>query len=153
MEFIKQTDAVKKSERLQKRTTLDGYKGRSRWLNGRKFQVTGYDVVTRDNGADGDYLVLTTVVNGNAFDNLFVSMILRTQTTFDGQEIEPKGSFNELARKLAEDATILTDEQFCQRLVAECNGKTLTMKRDIPIKKMARDGSAYPTQLVEINID
>ena len=153
MEFIPQADAVKKSSRLQKRTTLDGYKNRSKWLHGRTFQVTGFDVVTRDNGADGDYLVLTTAINGNKFDNLFISMILRNQITFDGQEVEPKGSFNNLARQIAEDQTILTDEDYCKKLDEACQGKTLTIKRDVPIKRMARDGSAYPTQLIEININ
>lgn len=153
MEFIPQADAVKKSNRLQEKTTLNILKGRSRWTAGRTVQVTGFDVVTdKDNPSSGQFLVLTTSINGQPFDNLFISMLVRPITDADGTDIEPNGSFNTIARQLLDDNTIQTDEQYAQRLVAATTGKSLRVKRDRKVTRMRRDGSLYPSTLVEFDL-
>ena len=152
MNFVTQSDTVKRSSRLQERTSLDMLKNRSRWLQGRTFNVVGYDVVKKDDNTEGEYLVLKTTVNGQPFDNLFLSLLIRPITLADGKEIEPNGSFNVLVKRLLDDPTIQTDEQFVQKIVEACVGKTIKCKRDISIKRMRRDGSVYPTTVCEFDI-
>jgi hypothetical protein len=151
MEFISVTDSTKKSSALGRRKTLDGVKQRSRWSNGLTFSITGVDVVydKDSNDVENAYVVLTTAINGQKFDNLFLSTLVRPIVDKDGQEHQPNGELNKVAMQLLNDPSVTTDGQFADRIVQACNGKLIRVKRDQKVVRMGRSGNIYPAMLLE----
>lgn len=151
MEFISVVDSTKKSSALNNRRTLDSAKSRSRWTNNLTFNITGTDVVydKDSNDMENAYVVLTTAINGQKFDNLFLSTLVRPIVDKDGQEHQPNGELNRVAMQLLNDPTVLTDGQFADRIVQACNGKLIRVKRDRKIIRMGRTGNVYPSMLLE----
>lgn len=151
MEFIPVVEDAKQSNILNSRRTLDSAKSRSRWTNGLTFSITGKTVVQDKDNPDPEngYVVLTTSLNGQVFDNLFLSTLVRPVVDKDGQEHRPDGELNRIAMQLLNDPTVLTDGQFADRLVQACAGKLIRVKRDRKIIRMGRTGNVYPSMLLE----
>lgn len=151
MEFISVVDSTKKSNALNNRRTLDSAKSRSRWTNNLTFNITGTDVVydKDSNDVENAYVVLTTAINGQKFDNLFLSTLVRPIVDKDGQEHQPNGELNKIAMQLLNDASVTTDGQFADRIVQACNGKLIRVKRDQKVVRMGRSGNIYPSMLLE----
>ena len=151
MEFIPVVDSTKKSSALNNRRTLDSAKSRSRWTNNLTFNITGTDVVydKDSNDMENAYVVLTTAINGQKFDNLFLSTLIRSIVDKDGQEHQPNGELNMIAMQLTNDPSVTTDGQFADRIVRACAGKLIRVKRDRKIIRMGRTGNVYPSMLLE----
>lgn len=150
MEFIPVVDSTKKSSALNNRRTLDSAKSRSRWTNNLTFNITGTDVVyDKDSNDENAYVVLTTAINGQKFDNLFLSTLIRSIIDKDGQEHQPNGELNKIAMQLTNDPSVTTDGQFADRIVQACAGKLIRVKRDQKIVRMGRSGNIYPSMLLE----
>lgn len=151
MEFIPVVEDAKQSNILNSRRTLDSAKSRSRWTNGLTFSITGKTVVQDKDNPDPEngYVVLTTSLNGQVFDNLFLSTLVRPVVDKDGQEHQPNGELNKVAMQLLNDASVTTDGQFADRIVQACNGKLIRVKRDQKVVRMGRSGNIYPSMLLE----
>ena len=151
MEFIPVVDSTKKSSALNNRRTLDSAKSRSRWTNNLTFNIVGTDVVydKDSNDMENAYVVLTTAINGQKFDNLFLSTLIRSIVDKDGQEHQPNGELNRIAMQLTNDPSVTTDGQFAERIVQACAGKLIRVKRDRKIIRMGRTGNVYPSMLLE----
>ena len=151
MEFIPVVDSTKKSSALNNRRTLDSAKSRSRWTNNLTFNITGTDVVydKDSNDMENAYVVLTTAINGQKFDNLFLSTLIRSIIDKDGQEHQPNGELNRIAMQLANDPSVTTDGQFADRIVQACAEKLIRVKRDQKVVRMGRSGNIYPSMLLE----
>lgn len=151
MEFISVTDSTKKSSALGRRKTLDGVKQRSRWSNGLTFSITGVDVVyDKDKGdEDNGFVVFTTTVNGNKFDNLFLSTLVRPITDKDGQDVVPDGELNKIAIGLMNDPTVTTDGEFANRILTAIAGRQIKVKRDRKVVRMSRSGDFFVSMLLE----
>ena len=151
MEFVSVVDSTKKSNALNNRRTLDSAKSRSRWTHNLTFNITGTDVVydKDSNDVENAYVVLTTAINGQKFDNLFLSTLVRPIVDKDGQEHQPSGELNKVAMQLLNDPSVTTDGQFADRIVQACNGKLIRVKRDQKVVRMSRSGNIYPSMLLE----
>lgn len=151
MEFIPVVDSTKKSSALNNRRTLDSAKSRSRWTNNLTFNITGTDVVydKDSNDMENAYVVLTTAINGQKFDNLFLSTLIRSIIDKDGQEHQPNGELNKIAMQLVNDPSVTTDGQFADRIVQACAGHLIRVKRDQKVVRMGRTGNVYPSMLLE----
>lgn len=151
MEFIPVVDSTKRSSALNNRRTLDSAKSRSRWTNNLTFNITGTDVVydKDSNDMENAYVVLTTAINGQKFDNLFLSTLIRSIVDKDGQEHQPNGELNRIAMQLVNDPSVTTDGQFADRIVQACAEKLIRVKRDRKVVRMGRSGNIYPSMLLE----
>lgn len=110
---------------------------RSRFNNGMVLNITGYGWTNRkvDGTVDEDsaFPVLHTTLNGQPFDNIFLSTLVRPDQSYDGMDVPKTGSFNALAIKFAEDASVPNDEVWMQRIQAELAGRSIRVNRINPV--------------------
>lgn len=128
----------------------------SRFRNGMVLRVTGYTFVVEE-GKENDvnarrFPVLTTTLNNQPFDNIWVATLVRSIITADGQELTPEGSLNKEAQRLWLDDSITTDEDALKALVAFINNRNVTIKRDRGYKRLFSNGNIGPSILLEFNV-
>lgn len=120
---------------------------RSRFNNGMILTVTGYGWTNRkvDGTVDEDsaFPVLHTTLNGQPFDNIFLSTLVRSDQDANGQDVQKSGTFNALAIKFAEDASVPNDEVWMQRIIAELGGRSIRVVRKNPIDADGKKVYAY----------
>lgn len=150
LDFVPVADNAKREAAFNGRRTLD-VRQISRWTNGLVFNITGKDVVYDKNAGNEDnaFVVLTTSVNGNKFDNLFLSTLVRPVTDYNGQDIQPDGELNKLARQLLDDQTVTSDGILADRILAAIAGRQVKVKRDRKITRMSRRGDLFISMLLE----
>lgn len=104
---------------------------RSRFTAGLVLSITGFTWVAKDGEADGDlYPVLTTSLNGQPFDNIFLSTLVRDVQDIDGKDLSADGSFNNLVKTIGDRPTTTTDELWLSAIVQELAGRQVKVNRD-----------------------
>lgn len=131
---------------------------RSRFNNGMELVITNYDFVHRED-ADGvdttrAYPVLTCTYNGQPFDNIFLSTLVRPDQDVDFNEVPKSGTFNALA--IAADAATATDEACLQKIIADLAGRKVKVVRKVPVvngKKVRTETYGREHNLNQLNFD
>lgn len=104
---------------------------RSRFTAGLVLNISGFTWVAKDGETDGDlYPVFTTTLNGQPFDNIFLSTLVRDVQDIDGNDLPADGTFNNLVKTIGERPNITTDELWLTTVVADLAGRTIKVNRD-----------------------
>ena len=158
MKYVTTKNVAEATTARQKAEQTKSTFNTSRFRNGQRLTIVGYDFVVDDDSNlplqdRKAFPVLTTELGGKPFDPIWLSMLCREVTTADGAVLVPSGSLNKKAIELVEDSTVLTDKDVLEALVAFCKDKTVICKRTKTFKRLLRSGDIVPSTLPEFDVE
>ena len=154
MDFITTTDpALVQKARTGKRIARAIAGGGSRFKHGITLTLSGVDcVVDKDNPSNDPCVVLKTMLNGQPFDSIHITTLVRPKLDGAGNELVPAGSFNQLAIGVVNGNPNADDGTIADLIFSQVNGRQVRVKRDRGYTTMWSNGELHPAKLLEFDI-
>ena len=152
MKFIPSTNATLVSNAKARKSVFTT----SRFKDGQVLRIVGFTFVEDEDDTSTEkrvFPVLQTTLNGQPFENIWLSTLCRDIITADGETLTPNGTLNQLAQRIGDDANTTTDEIWLTQIVAQTANKDITVVRKRNYKRMFRNGNIAPSVMLEFNIN
>lgn len=151
MKFIPSTNATLVSNAKTRKSVFTT----SRFKDGQVLRIVGFTFVEDADDTSTEkrvFPVLQTTLNGQPFENIWLSTLCREIITADGEALTPNGTLNQLAQRIGDDANTTTDEIWLTQIVAQTANKDIIVVRKRNYKRMFRNGNIAPSVMLEFNI-
>lgn len=151
MKFIPSTNATLVSNAKARKSVFTT----SRFKDGQVLRIVGFTFVEDKDDTSTEkrvFPVLQTTLNGQPFENIWLSTLCREIITADGESLTPNGTLNQLAQRIGDDANTTTDEIWLTQIVAQTANKDIIVVRKRNYKRMFRNGNIAPSVMLEFNI-
>ena len=152
MKFIPSTNATLVSNAKARKSVFTA----SRFKDGQVLRIVGFAFVEDEDDTSAEkrvFPVLQTTLNGQPFENIWLSTLCREIITADGETLTPNGTLNQLVQRIGDDANTTTDEIWLTQIVAQTANKDITVVRKRNYKRMFRNGNIAPSVMLEFNIN
>lgn len=121
----------------------------SPFIDGVKFTISDTAVrVANTKRKDGSAVMSPVLVT--SIGDLFISMLVRSRVTADGDIVTPSGTLNVAVRDIIAANHGKTNGEILAAILAAVRGKTYIVKSDSYVGLTA-DGRKYPARLININ--
>ena len=152
MKFIPSTNATLVSNAKARKSVFTT----SRFKDGQVLRIVGFTFVEDEDDTSAKkraFPVLQTTLNGQPFENIWLSTLCREIITADGETLTPNGTLNQLVQRIGDDANTTTDEIWLTQIVAQTANKDITVVHKRNYKRMFHNGNIAPSVMLEFNIN